>query len=413
MTQDDFLQQLRHELRRLPKQWVDEVVADYREYIGDALAAGRSEAEVIAALGDPVKLARELKAQASFREWESRRSFGNLMRVFVSIAGLGLLQLLLLVPFMFYLLLLTLGYVVSTALTVTGLATVLLLGSHHLLGWPAFSSIPFSFESSSEHAARHAARHADKAVEMDDDDEAQMQAAAPGALLPAAASVASGAQAAAASSPAGAVDPRLASTHIPDFKVAGERFELRPQPGTRVSIVTSGGPITIRNVDGKLKIKSVGDPRDVFTVTGDTWSIKRTDVIALDLKTDSGDKVSVARIGSEPSAMAWDIRDGDSHVSFVEGGPAGGHLAVQSGGDSVEIDRNHVSILSGSDRMLIIGPHGASIGTLLYGFAVLIAGVLGLWLCTWLTRITWRGLVRYVRRQIENITARLDAGQST
>jgi hypothetical protein len=84
---------------------------------------------------------------------------------------------------------------------------------------------------------------------------------------------------------------------------------------------------------------------------------------------------------------------------------------VKSGDDSVVIDRNHVSIQSGSDRMLIIGPHGSSIGTLLYGFAMLVAGVLGLWLCVWLTRITWRGLVRYVRRQIERITERLDAGQ--
>lgn len=400
MTQDDFLQQLRHELRQLPKRAVDEIVADYREYIGDALAAGRGEAEVIAALGDPVKLARELRAQASFREWESRRSIGNLLRVFVSIAGLGLLQLLLLVPFMFYLLLLTLGYVTSSALAVTGLATVLLLGSHHLLGWPSFSSVPFSFESAGEHAG--------KAVAMDDDEAeavAGAKSAVPGASLPVAASAASG--------PDGVVDARLANTRIPDFKVVGERFELRPRPGTRVSIMTSGGPVTIRNVDGKLRIESVGDPRDVFTVSGDTWSIKRTDVIALDLKTGSGDKVSVARIGSDPRAMVWDIREGDSHVSFAEGGPAGGHLAVHSGGDSVEIDRNHVSILSGSDRMLIIGPRGASIGTLLYGFAMLVAGVLGLWLCIWLTRITWRGLVRYVRRQIETITARLDPGQSS
>src|SRR5580698_1794710 len=112
MTQDEFIQKLRHELGNFPKQAVDEIIADYREYFSDALAAGRSEAEVVAALGDPVKLARELKAQATFRQWETRRSFGNLVRVVMSIAGLGLVQLLLLVPFMLYLLLLTAGYAV-------------------------------------------------------------------------------------------------------------------------------------------------------------------------------------------------------------------------------------------------------------------------------------------------------------
>jgi uncharacterized membrane protein len=107
MKQDVFIETLRQELGSLPRQAVDEIIADYHEYIGDALAAGRREEEVIAALGDPVKLARELKAQANYRQWQDRRSFGNLIRVIVSISGLGLLNVLLLVPFMIYLVLLT------------------------------------------------------------------------------------------------------------------------------------------------------------------------------------------------------------------------------------------------------------------------------------------------------------------
>jgi hypothetical protein len=41
---------------------------------------------------------------------------------------------------------------------------------------------------------------------------------------------------------------------------------------------------------------------------------------------------------------------------------------------------------------------------------MLVGGALGLWLCVWLTRITWRGLVRYVRRQAELISARIEHG---
>jgi uncharacterized membrane protein len=361
MTQDMFIQQLRHELRSLPKAAVDEIVADYREYIGDALAAGRSEADVIAALGSPAKLARELKAQATFRQWETRRSFGNLIRVFVSIAGLGLLQLLLLVPFMFYLLMLTIGYVVSSALVVGGLVTVTLLGSHHFFGWPAFNSIPLAPPQLESNAA--------------------MQG-----------------------------DP-LAHIHVPDFKVTGERFELQPQPGTRISVVTTGGVIDIKNDDGDMKVDSVGGARDLFTVTGNTWSIQRSDVIALDLKNDEGDKVSVARLGSDPHAMAWDIADESGHMSFVEGGH-NERLSVHSGGDSVVIDSNQISVRNDADKLLIIGPHGPSIGTLLYGIAMFIGGALGLWFCVALTRFTWRGLVRYVRRQIEVITQRLDEGHT-
>ncbi|SOE98553.1 Protein of unknown function [Burkholderia sp. OK233] len=383
MTQDAFIQQLRHELRSLPKQVVDEIVADYREYFGDALAAGRSEAEVVAALGDPVKLARELKAQASFRQWETRRSFGNLMRVVVSIAGLGLLQLFLLIPFMFYLLMLTVGYMVSGALVVAGLVTVVALGSHHLFGWPAFKSVPFTFESSDVKTDQQA--NANGNDDDDDADDAPKQG-----------------------------DPRLATANMKVFRVDGDRFVLRPDTATRISIVTLAGPIDIKNDDGKLKINSVGGVRDLFKVDPDgTWSIASADIVALDLKDGEGDKVSVARIGTGAKALAWDIRNHGDHVSFVQGADGSGKsMAVHSGSDSVVIDRDHIAIKDGSDNVVIIGPHGSGIGAMIYGFAMLVAGIVGLWLCLWLTRITWRALVRYVQRQLDLITARLDEGQS-
>ncbi|MFL9984740.1 DUF1700 domain-containing protein [Paraburkholderia sediminicola] len=383
MTQDAFIQQLRHELRSLPKQVVDEIVADYREYFGDALAAGRSEAEVVAALGDPVKLARELKAQASFRQWETRRSFGNLMRVVMSIAGLGLLQLFLLIPFMFYLLMLTVGYMVSGALAVAGLVTVIALGSHHLFGWPAFNSVPFTFESSDVKTDQQA-----NANGNDDDGDAD-DAPAQG-------------------------DPRLATANMKVFRVVGDRFLLRPDAATRISVVTLAGPIDIKNDEGKLKINSVGGARDLFKVEPDgTWSIAATDIVALDLKDGEGDKVSVARIGTGAKSLAWDIRNHGDHVSFVQGADGSGKsMAVHSGSDSVVIDRDHIAIKDGSDNVVIVGPHGSGIGAMIYGFAMLVAGIVGLWLCLWLTRITWRALVRYVQRQLDLITARLDEGQS-
>ena len=385
MTQDAFIQQLRHELRSLPKQVVDEIVADYREYFGDALAAGRSEAEVVAALGDPVKLARELKAQANFRQWETRRSFGNLMRVVVSIAGLGLLQLFLLIPTMFYLLMLTIGYAVSGALTIAGLVTVVALGSHHLFGWPAFHSVPFTFESSDVKTGQQASANGNDDDDDDDADDATTQG-----------------------------DPRLATANMKVFRVDGDRFVLRPDAATRISVVTLAGPIDIKTDDGKLKINSVGGARDLFKVDPDgTWSIAATDIVALDLKDGEGDKVSVARIGTGAKALAWDIRNHGDHVSFVQGADGSGkRLAVNSGSDSVVIDRDHISIKDGSDNVVIVGPHGSGIGAMIYGFAMLVAGIVGLWLCLWLTRITWRALVRYVQRQLDLITARLDEGQS-
>ncbi|WP_321904858.1 DUF1700 domain-containing protein [Paraburkholderia tropica] len=374
MTQDAFIQQLRHELRSLPKHVVDDIVADYREYIGDALAAGRSEADVIAALGDPVKLARELRAQASFRQWETRRSFGNLLRVIVSIAGLGLVQLFLLVPFIFYLTLLTCGYVLSATMLVTGLATVVLLSSHHAFGWPSTDRIPFSFQGSSE----------DSNESADDGDVSQRRADGDAAMLK--------------------------RVNVPDFRVDGDRFVLQPQPGTHMSIVTTSGNVELRNENGKLHVTSTGGATAGFDVKGDVWTIPRANVVALEIGTGRGDTLSAARMGGSAGDMAWEVKSDGEHVSFVEGGKDGPRLAVHSEGDSVVIDKNHVAIDSGDDHVLIVGPHGSSIGALLYGVAMLAGGALGLWLCVWLTRFTWRGLVRYVRRHAERIAERLEHG---
>ena len=46
MKQDVFIEALRQELSSLPKPAVDEIIADYREYIGDALAAEIGRAHV-------------------------------------------------------------------------------------------------------------------------------------------------------------------------------------------------------------------------------------------------------------------------------------------------------------------------------------------------------------------------------
>ncbi|MEQ5842624.1 DUF1700 domain-containing protein [Paraburkholderia acidicola] len=400
MTQDEFIQKLRHELGNFPKQAVDEIIADYREYFSDALAAGRSEAEVVAALGDPVKLARELKAQATFRQWETRRSFGNLIRVVMSIAGLGLLQLLLLIPFMFYLFILTVGYMASAALMVAGLVTVVALGSHHLFGWPSFDSLPFSFSSGSSHVSqpagsvsieKNAAQQAKSKDSDDGDDDAD-------------------------SSDDSKNDAPLLISNLKDLKVVGDRFVLQIHSGARISVVTRMGPLELKNDDGKLKVNSVGGASSLFTVQPDgAWSIARADVIALNMKNDEDDeRVSVARVGSDPKAFAWSISNGDDHASFIDGASGGkAHLSLQSGSDSVVIDNDRVAIKSDGDNVVIVGPHGSGIGAMVYGFGMLVAGVVGLWLCMWLTRITWRGLVRYVRRQLDLITARLDEGQST
>jgi hypothetical protein len=294
--------------------------------------------------------------------------------------------------------------VASAGLMVAGLVTVVALGSHHLFGWPSFDSLPFSFSSGSSHASqpagsvsveKNAAQQAKGKDSKDSDDEDDDDAD---------------------NSNDSKTDAHLFISNLKDFKVVGDRFVLQVHSGARISVVTRVGPLELKNDDGKLKVNSVGGASSLFTVEPNgAWSIARADVIALNMKNDEDDeRVSVARVGSDPKSFAWSLSDGDDHVSFVEGGSDGkAHLSLKSGSDSVVIDNDRVAIKSDDDNVIIVGPHGSGIGAMVYGFAMLVAGVVGLWLCMWLTRITWRGLVRYVRRQLDLITARLDEGQST
>ncbi|WP_269530774.1 DUF1700 domain-containing protein [Chitinimonas sp. BJYL2] len=98
MNREQFLNTLKHELRVMDAQECKEILADYEEYFRDALAAGRTEEDVARSLGAPRQLARELRAEARIKDWEESRSPGSFARMFVAVVGLGLVNLMLLIP---------------------------------------------------------------------------------------------------------------------------------------------------------------------------------------------------------------------------------------------------------------------------------------------------------------------------
>ena len=67
MTRQDFIGRLRAGLTGLPEQVRADIVADYETHFSEGAAAGRSEADIAAALGDPERLARELRAEAGLK----------------------------------------------------------------------------------------------------------------------------------------------------------------------------------------------------------------------------------------------------------------------------------------------------------------------------------------------------------
>src|SRR6185503_2316139 len=98
MNRAMFLSELRMGLSGLPQTEIDETVADYEAHFSDGAAAGRSEAAIASALGDPARLARELRAEAGFKRWETERSPGSMVGAVIALLGLATLDLFFLIP---------------------------------------------------------------------------------------------------------------------------------------------------------------------------------------------------------------------------------------------------------------------------------------------------------------------------
>lgn len=98
MTRDLFIGKLRAGLAGLPPATIDELAADYETHFADGAAAGRSETDVAAALGDPARLARELRAEAGLRRWEAERNPSAAANAVFAVLGLGAIDILVLLP---------------------------------------------------------------------------------------------------------------------------------------------------------------------------------------------------------------------------------------------------------------------------------------------------------------------------
>ncbi|OWY37557.1 hypothetical protein CEK28_16130 [Xenophilus sp. AP218F] len=345
MTRKEFLQQLEQALAGLTPEAVREILADYEEYFNDALADGRDEAEVVAALGSPQKLARELKAQTHYRQWEQHRSFANLSRVIVSLAGLGVLNLFLALPFMLYLIFLTVGYMVSVSFLIGGLAVVVGWGSHTLFGWPSINLISY------EDHARH---------------------------------------------------ERTVSDFDSELFVEDGRLRLEPDAGTVIRLTTRHGEgISVRREADGLKIDSSSpDAAQLVQRVDDSQvSINRSAVAGIVFRHADGDvKLNFDANGE---LQVLDAKQGGRQAKVTASG-ASREIRLQDGADSLVINNREISARSGGDGLSITALPGMTLtaSMLVSGVGLLLAGALGLLFCVWLTRLTWRGLVAYVKYQI-------------
>lgn len=100
MTRQAFLARLRDGLRGLPPRAITDIMADYEAHFAEGEAHGRTEAEVASALGEPGRLARELRAEIGLKRWEEERNPSAAAGAIFAVLGLGALDILVLLPFL-------------------------------------------------------------------------------------------------------------------------------------------------------------------------------------------------------------------------------------------------------------------------------------------------------------------------
>lgn len=121
MNKSVYLERLRKYLEPLPREEIDDIVRDQEEYINDAVSSGRSEQEVLSALGDPKSFANRLLAESKIQQAEETTSLNQQLKR-TSKAVLAILALtplnifFVLIPLMLIIFLTFIGWVVALSL---------------------------------------------------------------------------------------------------------------------------------------------------------------------------------------------------------------------------------------------------------------------------------------------------------
>lgn len=93
MTKEQFLNSLDTALRKLPKEDREEIKQDFMEHFLMGEAEGKSEKEIIAALGSPQQIGKEMAANYYVDQMETQITPGSIFKAIWAIIGLGFFNL--------------------------------------------------------------------------------------------------------------------------------------------------------------------------------------------------------------------------------------------------------------------------------------------------------------------------------
>ncbi|BAQ12037.1 hypothetical protein OXB_3568 [Bacillus sp. OxB-1] len=93
MKKNEFLQELKRLIQKIPEHDQAEILQDLEEYFTDGMLDGKTEEAITTALGSPKALARDLLAAHHLEKAETTISSGNVFRAMWAVLGLGFFNL--------------------------------------------------------------------------------------------------------------------------------------------------------------------------------------------------------------------------------------------------------------------------------------------------------------------------------
>ncbi|WP_067623488.1 DUF1700 domain-containing protein [Alicyclobacillus acidiphilus] len=125
MTDQVFIKQLNRLLKSLPQEERDDILADYAEHIRIARESGKSDSELFRDLGDPSTIAKAIIAEYHVGVASRTKSVAALLRAIFSGIGLSFLNfVILLPPFLVFLVMFGVVYVISWLLILSPVVAV-------------------------------------------------------------------------------------------------------------------------------------------------------------------------------------------------------------------------------------------------------------------------------------------------
>lgn len=114
MNKADFLSKLESSLHQISEAERRDILQDFEEHFQIGLAEGKSEEDIVAGLGSPDHIAKELLANYHIEKVETKASAGNMLRAVWSVIGLGFFNLVVVLgPFLALVGILLAGWIVS------------------------------------------------------------------------------------------------------------------------------------------------------------------------------------------------------------------------------------------------------------------------------------------------------------